>query len=180
MSYVLHSCYSWLCGAPLQSNFKMMNKALVRRECCFLNTPFRNMFRPRSTIYRAPEMRSGLSEKLTPGSFDQSRRSRRQKLPRPFDRHRPPKGQKGVRAFGHKCDESCKMVVSFQKFVIFCHNFVNEVFSLKMILSTGDKVYFSDVVYMALRTTRGQVAGYVREREGPFPTLNIDIDISSI
>ena len=106
MSYVLHSCYSWLCGAPLQSNFKMMNKALVRRECCFLNTPFRNMFRPRSTIYRAPEMRSGLSEKLTPGSFDQSRRSRRQKLPRPFDRHRPPKGQKGVRAFGHKCDES--------------------------------------------------------------------------
>ena len=72
------------------------------------------------------------------------------------------------------------MVVSFQKFVIFCHNFVNEVFSLKMILSTGDKVYFSDVVYMALRTTRGQVVGYVREREGPFPTLNIDIDISSI
>lgn len=49
-----------------------------------------------------------------------------------------------------------------------------------MILSTGDKVYFSDVVYMALRTTRGQVVGYVREREGPFPTLNIDIDISSI
>ena len=68
---------------------------------------FRSLYKPSSTIYRNTEIGTGLTEKLTSGTFDKSKPSTSSKEVRPFDRHEPARGHLSIRSLGgYKYKES--------------------------------------------------------------------------
>jgi len=84
----------------LQGLFDIYN---IPSECLNL---FRKLYTPTSTIYHAPEIDKGLSDRLTSSQFDLSKPSGKNKELKPHGRNDAPRGQGRVRAIGgHKTRE---------------------------------------------------------------------------